>query len=133
MTMTPAERNLAAEVRAVEEGHRAVVQEGGWVRVVSDVRTGKWYRVEFAGWRGMPVVFTCRPGGDGAYQGDHRNTTGVGVTPCKHAALAARRLEREGLAHLDAEGKWISDGPEMPADVAARLAKFDAWRARSGG
>jgi hypothetical protein len=124
MTATPAQRNLAAEVRAVEEGHRAVVQPGGWVRVKSDTVAGKFYRVEFTGWRGELVSFSCRPDGDRAYRGDHMATGGAGVTPCKHAALAARRLELKGLAHLDERGYWISDGPDVPDAVADERARI---------
>jgi hypothetical protein len=70
------------------------------------------------------VSFSCRPDGTRAYADDHMATAGAGVTPCKHAALAARRLEREGLAHLDDRGFWISAGPEMPDDVAERRARI---------
>lgn len=103
----PAARNLAAEVRAVEEGHRAFVMPGGWVRVVSDTHAGKTYRVEFVAVGGL-VSFSCRPEGEHAYTDDHLAASAApGVTPCKHAALAARRLEREGLARLEG-GHWCS-------------------------
>src|ERR671919_472846 len=75
---------LAAEIRAVEEGHNA--------RVLPDGSGGATRRI--AGgllWFGC----TCR-------SGQYRTSLPV---PCKHAALAARRLEREGLARWD-DGRW---------------------------
>lgn len=109
--MNIAERNLAAEVRAVEEGHRAYVMEGGWVRVVSDTYEGKSYRVEFrAGFVGEGVTFTCDPEeGRKLYQDDHLHVESrvPGHTPCKHAALAARRMEREGLVRME-RGLWVA-------------------------
>lgn len=107
-TTTAAARNLAAEVRAVEEGHRARLDQGAIV-VTSDTHHGKAYRVTAVSvWAGQPITFTCTPEGDAAYRDDHLHTVGApGVTPCKHAALAARRLEREGLAEL-AAGRWVA-------------------------
>lgn len=107
-TTTAAARNLAAEVRAVEEGHRARLDQGAIV-VTSDTHHGKAYRVTAVSvWAGQPITFTCTPEGDAAYRDDHLHTVGApGVTPCKHAALAARRLEREGLAEL-AGGRWLA-------------------------
>lgn len=108
MSSSPAARNLAAEVRAVEEGHRARLDNGA-ILVTSDTHHGKAYRVTATSvWAGQPVTFTCTPEGDAAYRDDHLHTVGVaGVTPCKHAALAARRLEREGLAEL-VDGRWVA-------------------------
>lgn len=95
-------RSLAAEVRAVEEGHRAFVQEDGSIKVVSDTRPGKWYRVTFtAPAVGDPITFYCQPEGTAAYSDDHKARRGnPGTLACKHAAVAARRLEREGLATM---------------------------------
>lgn len=120
---TAAERNLAAEARAVEAGHRAFVQEGGWIKVTSDTHgdLGKWYHVEFLGTPGAPIRFSCIPEGPKAYQDDHKaGSARPGVVPCMHAALAARRLEREGLAVLDEVGLWrdarefVSRQPDDP-------------------
>lgn len=109
----PESRNLRAEARAVEDGHRAFVMSDGsgtWIRVVSDTVRGKWYRVEAID-TGLGVMFRCEPQGERAFEDDHlRATSAPGVTPCKHAALAARRLEREGLAKL-VDGLWFSTGP----------------------
>lgn len=114
---TPAERNLNAEVRAVEEGHRAFMQNDGrrdWVQVVSDTHHGKTYRVDFLAFDvDNPIVFTCTPHGTAAYSGDHLvRQVEAGVTGCKHAALAARRLEREGQAELRG-GLWVATS-KMP-------------------
>lgn len=123
---TPAQTNLAAETRAVEAGHRAFVQPGGWIRVTSDTHgdLGKFYRVEFTSTPGAPVRFTCTPDGAKAFADDHLHTESgrPGVVPCMHAALAARRLEREGLAVLDETGLWrdvrpfVSRQPDDPFD-----------------
>lgn len=131
--MTPAERNLAAEVRAVEEGHHAllVVPLDAYdrptgppeVTVVSDTRAGKRYQVQATASPGGPIIFTCTPAGTHAYDDDHQHLQGeLGIVPCKHAAVAARRLEREHLARLDeASGTWVSAaeaGPVDPTDPA---------------
>jgi hypothetical protein len=85
-----------------------VVQEGGWVKVVSDTYHDKWYRVDMPPTReGCPVTFICQPEGSKAYADDHRVVQGYGTTPCMHAALAARRLEREGLAVFNGE-QWLA-------------------------
>lgn len=107
--LTVAERNVSAEARAAEAGHRARVQPGGWVKVTSDTHgdLGKWYRVEFVGHIDGLVEFACRPEGPNAYQDDHlAASASPGSVPCMHAALAARRLEREGLATYDGHGRW---------------------------
>ena len=87
---------LAAEVRAVEEGHNARVLPDGSVLVKAESHPGS-YRVVIRGIAGGVLRFgcTCR---SGAY----RTTLPV---PCKHAAVAARRLEREGLARWE-DGTW---------------------------
>lgn len=105
---TIAERNLAAEARAVEEGHHARIMPGGWVKITSDSYREKWYEVLFVAHTDGLVSFVCRPRGRFAFREDHLYAcSGVpGCLPCKHAALAARRLEREGLAALDAAGRW---------------------------
>ena len=97
---------------------------GGAIRVVSDTHAGKAYRVEFSAYRGGGVVFSCTPEGSKAFQDDHLATTGsAGVVPCMHAAVAARRLEREGLIVL-VNGEWVDNGvaPELAADPFATFA-----------
>jgi hypothetical protein len=87
---------LAAEVRAVESGHNARVLPDGSVLVKSDSQPGS-HRVWVRGVRDGTVLLgcTCR-------SGTHRSSLPV---PCKHAALAGRRLERESLARWH-DGTW---------------------------
>jgi hypothetical protein len=87
---------LAAEVRAVEGGHNARVLPDGSVLVKSDSQPGS-YRVWIRGVRDGTLLLgcTCR-------SGIHRASFPI---PCKHAALAGRRLEREGLARWQ-DGTW---------------------------
>jgi hypothetical protein len=87
---------LAAEVRAVEEGHNARVLADGSVLVKSESHPGS-YRVVLRGITDGVLRFGCS-----CRSGTYR--TGLPV-PCKHAAVAARRLEREGLARWD-DGSW---------------------------
>lgn len=101
-----ARRNLAAEERAVEEGHRAFVQDDGSVLVVSDTFEHKRYRVTFTD-AGTGIVFRCTPQGHRAFEADHLDASAPpGVVCCKHAAVAARRLERERLAEFTSAGVW---------------------------
>ena len=87
---------LAAEVRAVEEGHNARVLPDGSILVKAESHPGS-YRVSLRGIDQGVLRFgcTCR-------SGEYRTALPV---PCKHAALAARRLERAGLARWD-DGRW---------------------------
>jgi hypothetical protein len=87
---------MAAEIRAVEEGHNARVLPDGSILVKAESHPGS-YRVWIRGVDDGVLWFgcTCR---SGAYR------TSLPV-PCKHAALAGRRLEREGLARWE-EGSW---------------------------
>jgi hypothetical protein len=87
---------LAAEVRAVESGHNARVLPDGSLLVKSDSQPGS-HRVWIRGVRDGTVLLgcTCR-------SGTHRSSLPV---PCKHTALAGRRLERESLARWH-DGAW---------------------------
>jgi hypothetical protein len=103
-----AERNIRAERRAVEEGHHAFVQPDGSILVVSDTHEGKRYRVTYAD-SGNGIRFECKPEGAHAFKDDHLDAIAEpGVAPCKHSALAARRLEREGLAVFLDVGVWVA-------------------------
>ena len=82
---------LACETRAVEEGHRAYHTPTGALTVVSDSRPGVTWTVTFHAGTDGTVRFACTCP-SGRYRG-HRHDV-----PCKHAALAGRRLERERLA-----------------------------------
>lgn len=122
-----AERNVAAEARAVECGHRARVQDGGWVKVTSDTHgdLGKFYRVDAVAHIDALISFSCKPDGPRAYKDDHLAASNVpGVLPCMHAALAARALERHGLAQLDEFGRWEATAVVMD-EVRAKLDASD--------
>lgn len=121
MTRTVGQRNLDAEVRGVEAGHRAFVVPGGAIRVISDTHHEKHYVVTFAAaYVGSGVVFTCDPHGNAAYRDDHLHTIGgPGLVPCMHAGIAARRLEREGLIRFTERGEWVATdraAKPQPAD-----------------
>src|SRR6266540_5694000 len=95
---------LAAEIRAVESGHNARLLADGSILVKSDSRPGS-YRVWLRGVRDGTVLLgcTCR-------SGTHRASLPV---PCKHAALAGRRLERERLASWH-DGSWrLREGAQV--------------------
>jgi hypothetical protein len=87
---------LAAETRAVEEGHNARVMPDGSILVKAESNPGS-YRVVIRGIDRGVLRFGCS-----CRSGQYRTALPV---PCKHAALAARRLEREGLARWD-DGSW---------------------------
>lgn len=142
------DRTLAAEVRAVEDGHHAILghdTDGWFVRVKSDLlgHTGKSWkvRVHTAG-PGRPVIFDCHPDGE-TRDGHGPISSASGRTPCKHMALAARRLEREGLAWCQPPGvygdivttssRWIATDktgrPELFAVGSADPETMDRRRA----
>jgi hypothetical protein len=87
---------LAAEIRAVEEGHNARVLPDGSILVKAESHPGS-YRVMLRGLDEGVLWFGCS-----CRSGEYRTSLPV---PCKHAALAARRLEREGLARWE-DGVW---------------------------
>jgi len=87
---------LAAELRGVEGGRRTRVLQDGSLLVKADSQPGS-YRVQVDGVADGLIVFRCT-----CPSGDYRAHLPV---PCKHAALAARRLEREGLAAWR-DGGW---------------------------
>lgn len=97
------ERNLAAEVRAVEEGHLCRVDaDRGRFLVKADSWDGTYELTAQA--VGDLVRFSCQPTPAAkAPRGVQRHARQVplGVAPCKHAALVARRLERAGLVRFD--------------------------------
>jgi hypothetical protein len=96
--------SLAAERRAVEEGHNARVQPDGSILVRSE-STPDSYRVWIRDLRDGVLRFGCT-----CPSGQYRDTLPV---PCKHAALAGRRLERERIAAW-ADGHWrLSDRAQV--------------------
>jgi SWIM zinc finger len=89
---------IACEARGLREGHRARALGDGSLLVKASSGAGS-YRVRVAGVRDGLLVLRCS-----CPSGDYRARLPV---PCKHAALAARRLEREGLVRWDEElGGW---------------------------
>jgi hypothetical protein len=106
----PDEFALAAEVRAVEEGHLARVLPDGSILVKADSRPGS-YLVRIRSVRDGVVGFACTCP-SGTYRADR-------PIPCKHAALAGRRLEREGLASFGG-GRWrVRERTALRAALAA--------------
>jgi SWIM zinc finger len=98
---------VACEARALREGHRARVLDDGSLLVKASSGGGS-YRVRVAGVRDGLLVLRCT-----CPSGDYRSRLPV---PCKHAALAARRLEREGLARWDEDlGGWSPRRPPVRA------------------
>ena len=108
---------LAAELRAIEDGHRALAQPDGSILVKAESaerrRAGPGvpprYRVRVEGVEDGLVVLSCT-----CRSGFHRARLPI---PCKHAALAARRLQREGF--LRWEQGWRSREPLPIPGVAA--------------
>jgi hypothetical protein len=89
---------IACEARGLREGHRARVLDDGSILVKASSGAGS-YRVRVAGVREGLLVLRCD-----CPSGGYRVRLPV---PCKHAALAARRLEREGLTRWDDHlGGW---------------------------
>lgn len=123
--LSEGEMTLAAECRAVTEGHRALLtgeKLNGMsvIKVVSDTTPDRWYQVIGT----IDVIgmarFECWANDPDFKHGSRK------AVPCKHAALAARRLEREGLLKWHEGAWWASDrlmesiksapGPEDPFD-----------------
>lgn len=144
---TTTDRTLAAEARAVEEGHHAILDtddRGPFARVKSDIlgHTGKSYKVRVhAAGPGLPLIFDCEPDGE-TRDGHQAHSSMGGHTACKHQALAARRLEREGLATCQAPGihgdivttssRWLATDA-MAAARPERSAAFTAAAEGKGG
>lgn len=141
---TSTDRNIAAEARAVEEGHLAHLDRdaaGPYLKVISDRLPGVWYRVgaQVVG-DGKPVIWTCDPQGAAAGTTHARLCNRAGVTPCKHAARAARRLQRHGLvvwaaSYVDAAAGLASGSSCWLATITAEAAAamvMAADRVRNG-
>ena len=101
---------LAAEIRAVEEGHNARVLPDGSVLVKAESRPGS-YRVVLRGIAGGVLRFGCS-----CRSGEYRTSLPV---PCKHAALAARRARAlVGGARLLGAGTVDRRPRPVPAAMA---------------
>ena len=104
---------IACEARGLREGHRARVLDDGSILVKASSGHGS-YRVRVAGVRDGLLVLRCD-----CPSGGYRARLPV---PCKHAALAARRLEREGLARWDEHlGGWSPRRASARARAVATL------------
>lgn len=103
--MTDLTYEFRCEVRAVEEGHRAFVRPGGSIRVKSDSQEGVSYEVTFHTTVTGAIHFHCT-----CPSGQNRSHK---LVPCKHAALAGRRLEREKIAVWNDGLFWVH--PDLKA------------------
>lgn len=108
------QRAIAAEARAVLEGHHAFWSDRLACFTVKSDATDATYQVRpeaivpAAGHLvALSFTCTCKAG-----------RTSRALLPCKHAALVARRLERMGLAWFDS-GTWRPLGALLEATVAA--------------
>jgi hypothetical protein len=110
------ERALAAEVRAMEDGHQARWSTADrCFTVVSESEPGASRRVYvearvFSDRRAV-LVFSCDcPAGEFGRQSP------AGLFACKHSARVAQRLERERLARFDrTTTRWIATGNLLAA------------------
>ena len=102
------QRSIAAEARAVEEGHHAVWDDDARCFTVKSDTTDATYKVGVEAVQAKLRVprYTLRL----------RCTCPAGVRSrddlaCKHGAVVARRLERMGLAEWDGrDGSWRPTG-----------------------
>lgn len=113
------ELSLAAEVRAVEQGHHALhVRDhllGQVFSVVSD-ETDETYNVHLSAIDGINGPYLTGSCDHGLVRFNTSGQTGdPGQVACKHVAVALRRWEREGYA------VWV-DGVWRPTSEA--LARF---------
>jgi hypothetical protein len=128
--VTIRERNEAAEARARKDKHRALLHDGK-IKVVSDTDPDVWYRVGAVG-TGPGIIFECQPMRRSTGRPDHRHAHGrkmsmePGLLTCRHAAHAAFRLEREGLAEKDDDGRWVTPAQLVLPEVADPFASFPA-------
>lgn len=109
-----------AEVRAIEEGHRARATHEADVYLVKSDTSDKSYRVTYTvlGYLEDMLHFHCD-----CKSGQNRQHLPI---PCKHATLIGRRLEREGRAvwsdgmfyALNYVHDWV---PAQPSDAFSGL------------
>lgn len=119
-----AEANLAAEIRAVESGHRCYLTGENTARVLSDSTEGlHWIVTAQATHTGAGVVFHCQPeDGNLCHGHGSRWSRTPGRLTCRHAAVLARRLERSGLAAW-VDGMWVAT-----VQTEAVAPNDEAWR-----
>lgn len=102
-----------AEIRFVEEGHHTFVNNNGSIKVVSDTSLNVRYTVTYWGNADTGLISfgcTCPAGVNRPHL----------VVPCKHAAGAGRRLEREGFALWRDGLFWMTPKAQVAAKQAAR-------------
>ncbi len=104
------QRNLAAELRAIEEGHRARLDSERHCLLVKSDSSDRNYELVPRAIGGYLVVSCTCPAGQ------HRSAP-IGDLVCKHAALVARRLERYGLVRFDGRSWRIPDEVAPPTPV----------------
>lgn len=116
MTATWVESALAAEVRAVEEGHHARWDDARRCFLVKSDSGPRTYEVTVNAV--VPGNRACKPWLSfgctcpAGVKGRHASRP----VPCKHAALVARRLERMGLASWDGQqAPWRPEGDLLVA------------------
>jgi len=120
MISSAAWTNLTAEMRAVEEGHRCRLSpDGSRLLVKSESNPEVTYTLTVEGYGGFVAVTCDCPAGRG-----ERAPRGLGVAQCKHAALACRRLEREGLARFSGE-RWVLTAKAAPVAVLVPSDPFE--------
>lgn len=111
------QRNLVAEVRAVEEGHHCRLDVARHVFVVaSDTNPWQYALTARADVAGL-VILSCRAEPNPSRTAVdtriprgvqfHARTAEPGVCGCKHQAVVIRRLQRAGLVRLEA-GRWYA-------------------------
>lgn len=115
-TASTASRNLAAEVRAVEEGHKVRIDHARGVFLVRSDSGPRTYALTAQGQDGVVVVSCDCPAGV-------RTQVPRGQVPCKHAALICQRLGRAGLVMLDDFGKWLITAKAARTERMARNAR----------
>ena len=110
MTMPDAWRSLFAECRAVESGQNARwSDEQHCFLVCSESEPGVDRQVTVSGLvvhGRVHLLFACS-----CPQGTRGRGISSGRTACRHAALLARRLQREKLAFWrDSDNRWLAAG-----------------------
>lgn len=111
-----AARNIGAEARFVEEGHRVYLVDDH-AEVVSDSLDRVRYELRAIG-IGDLAVFSC------TCPATKRHAP-RGVTPCKHAAGLARRMERLGLLQWGWDGDGLWHVTDKARDLGMVAAPFD--------
>lgn len=100
-------RNLAAEVRALEEGHNCRLDTARGLFLVKSDTSDRTYELTAVARDGRVVVSCTCPAGVKRHIPD-------GHVGCKHSALVCRRLSRAGLARFDGR-VWVATEKALEA------------------